>query len=509
MFAKLTRRRFLHTAAAGGALLGLNPLLASGPATTREATVTPELVRFGPGIEPVIRLIQQTPREKCFEVMADQLRQGLPYRQFMAALFLAGLRNFNPRRAGAMHGVYVIHSAHQLSLDARPEERLLPLFYALDYFKRATAKPRDWDDPPLRPLRGELPPAEKALEEFHAGMRGWDAERSDRAIVALVRSRGVQEVGEALWPYGGRDVRRNGHKAIFLSNAWRTLETIGWQHAEPVLRAVVLGLVASGNNAEFKTQPYLPNLERVRKVAPRLPGDWALARSDAGPTRELLAVLREGRTDDACQLAAAQLVEGRGRAGSVWDAVHLAAAELIMRERNAASNLGGVHAVTSANALHYAFRMSGPSQTRLLVLLQAVGWMGEFRKKVGVFRDVRIAELAPGDVPSSPASEEAAAREVLGALAPDRKDSVEAAVPKVVRYAQRYPESEAFFREARRLICLNSSDEHHYKYSAAVFEHHRLVDPRWRPHMLAAALHYFPSVPNSNMQRAREALGAK
>ena len=193
MSPRFTRRHFLNTAAAGGSLLGLNAL----PATAQDAKVTPELVRFGPDIEPVVRLIEETPREKCVEVMAEQLRKGLPYRQFMAALFLAGLRNFDPRGAGSMHGVYVIHSAHQLGLDARPEERLLPLFYALDYLKRVRTTPRDGA---LQPLRGKLPPDQNALTEFHDAMQRWEPERADRAIVALVRSRGAHEVAEALWP---------------------------------------------------------------------------------------------------------------------------------------------------------------------------------------------------------------------------------------------------------------------------------------------------------------------
>ena len=38
-----------------------------------------------------------------------------------------------------------------------------------------------------------------------------------------------------------------------------------------------------------------------------------------------------------------------------------------------------VHAVTSANALHYAYAAASDAQVRFLLLLQAVGWMGQFR----------------------------------------------------------------------------------------------------------------------------------
>ena len=67
--------------------------------------------------------------------------------------------------------------------------------------------------------------------------------RADRAIVSLVRSASAHQIISALWEYGARDYRNIGHKAIFVANTWRTLQTIGWQHAEPALRSLVLGLL--------------------------------------------------------------------------------------------------------------------------------------------------------------------------------------------------------------------------------------------------------------------------
>ena len=101
-----------------------------------EAQVTPEIVSYAPEIEPLVTLMERTPREKCAEMLVAQLRQGVSYRQLMAALFLAGIRNINPRPPGfALHCVFVIHSAHLISLEAPADTRLLPLFYAMDTFK--------------------------------------------------------------------------------------------------------------------------------------------------------------------------------------------------------------------------------------------------------------------------------------------------------------------------------------------------------------------------------------
>ena len=121
----ITRRDLLERVS--GALA--SPLLLS----RSDAQVTPEVLKFSGEIEPLVSLIERTPREKCAEMAVEQMRGGVSYRQFLAALFLAGIRNINPRPPGfALHCVFVVHSAHLLSLEAPADSRLLPLFYVLD-----------------------------------------------------------------------------------------------------------------------------------------------------------------------------------------------------------------------------------------------------------------------------------------------------------------------------------------------------------------------------------------
>ena len=62
-----TRRRFLQTTATAGATLGLGgfaALRSLGPVNADEAKVTPDLVRFDPDMEPVVRMIEQTPQDE-------------------------------------------------------------------------------------------------------------------------------------------------------------------------------------------------------------------------------------------------------------------------------------------------------------------------------------------------------------------------------------------------------------------------------------------------------------
>lgn len=505
-----SRRDLLRSVTRAGAAIAFGDAVFSrlDPLIAADAKVTPEMVQLRPEIEPLVRLLENTPREKCFEMMARELRGGRSYREFLASLFLAGIRNVNPQPPGfKFHCVFVMHSAHQLSLDAPVEERLLPLFWALDYFKQSQQRDIDEGDFRLGPVRGRLPSAENAWKEFHAAMDGWDEERADRAIAALSRAKGAHEVIDGLWRYGARDYRNIGHKAIFAANSWRTLQTIGWQHAEPVMRSLVLGMLDFGpeekvNGYAFEDQCYLANAALAKASAPRLPDAWAEEHpGEQKAAEEILAAIREGKPAEASAAAAESLLKGKMHAPAVWDAVHLAAGELMMR----VPGILGVHTVTSVNALHYAFRVSGDNETRLLLLLQGVGWMSQFAHVMTARDDygsVDITQLEAGEIAATPGE---AAEEILSMVSSKPAE----AATKAIQYAKKYPDPTAFQRAAQSLIFAKGRDPHDYKYSAAIFEDYGLVAPAWRPQMLATSVYYMrgSNLADSDvMKRAREAV---
>jgi hypothetical protein len=318
-----TRRRFLGTAA-GTASLGLADVSSLGELRAlaeAEPASVPEKVRFGPDIEPIVRLIEETPRSRCVAALIEQLRQGLPYRRFLAGVFFAGIRKLNSN-----HDVYKIQPVHQVSLEVRAEERLLPVFWALDGFKQ---RQEDFPNPPLTELKGPMPAPEKAAAELASAFERADLDASERAVVVLARSLGARRTMERLWPYGCRNGGWGGHAAIVVASCFRALEVVGWQEAEPVLRFVVRDVYALGGNGKLDRY-FLPNTARVDRHLDELPPGWAAGNGGGAATVELFGLLRAGKADQACELALEQLLGGAG-AQSVWDAVHLAAAELMVR----------------------------------------------------------------------------------------------------------------------------------------------------------------------------------
>ena len=65
-----TRRRFLQ-AMASTASVGLADLPSLGGLAALGAELPPDKVRFGPDIEPIVRLIEETPSERCIPVFVD------------------------------------------------------------------------------------------------------------------------------------------------------------------------------------------------------------------------------------------------------------------------------------------------------------------------------------------------------------------------------------------------------------------------------------------------------
>lgn len=499
---KVSRRKmFPALAATGGAASGLF-------VSRADAQVTPDLLRFRPEIEPLVALIERTPREKCADVVAGRLRGGASYRQIMAALFLAGIRNVNPRPPGfALHSVFVIHSAHLLSLEATADSRLLTLFYALDHFKASQERDAGnsaGGDYTMRQVGGRLPSPDRAPAEFLAAMEAWDAERAERAVVSLARHRSPAAVTVLLWPLGARDYRNIGHKAIYVANAARTLQTIGWQHAEPVFRSLTLSLADFGkerklNGYAFDDQCYKGNARRVAEVLSKLANGWEAQSSDSSQTRSVVEAIRTGTPDEVCANVAGRLAKG-ATAGTIWDAVHLGAAELRMRA-NAAMAIGSIHAVTSVNALHYAYLAASEPAARLLILLQAAGWMTQFR----TFGEVRPESLRSRSIFDLEAGEVATPEEIFAAI----PANTDIAASKVFKLA-RDPVARAGFLGAAVGSTLAKADEvHYYKYLAALMEDIPLVSSEWQPYLLAASVYYLKGAKEpvpAQVKRAQELL---
>jgi hypothetical protein len=471
MFESTTRRDFFRSA---GGVLGLGSLADfehlvaddAGSAKPRDWSV-----RYDGDIEPIVQLIEDTPLDKCVEQLAVRLRRGLSYRQFLSALFLAGLRNGGD--FGYYHCIYMIHSAHQLSLDAPIDERLMAMFGGLGIFKSWQQKRyKGTEHFGWRKKPAKLPPADRALSQFRAAINSGDLDAAEAAMVVLAHTCGRQRLLDLIVPYTLGD---GVHGWICTSNTFRLFPVIGWRHAEPALRMMARGYSGEGH---WSVTWLAPRIEAARKKFGPLPRGWADARGDKAATLEFLAALRDSEPDSALQFAWQQLAAGKLRAGSIWDAIHLAAGEKFWLEKGDNNEL---HQNTGMNALHYAFRACVNPDVRLMTLMRAVTWTA---KPWAVARDIdkskTLVQLVPADIPALP---QVAAEEIVTSSATDDN-----AVAKAFAFARQHPTSQALWQAQRRLVFAKEGDAHAYKYLAAIWEDSQQVSAEWRAHMVASSV---------------------
>jgi hypothetical protein len=496
MSAKPSRRDFLRRATAGATLAGTMGRFANR-AVAGETSKNP-VVPLDPAIEPLVRLLEETPRNKIVETFAAKVREGTAYQDMLAALLLAAVRNVEPRPSVGFkfHSVLVVQSIHLASTALPESDRWLPVFWALDYFKGTQAddqRERGWTMAPVD--ESALPKPADAAAAFTHAMERWNEAAADAAIAALVRAARPEEIWPFFFRYGGRDFRSIGHKVIDVANSHRVLGVIGWQHAEPALRSLAYALLMheSGNPADRDDpadRPWRRNQDLVKEI----PSDWQNGKVDRDVTLSLLHTLRDGSENDTADRVVELLGNGAGPQ-SVWDALFLGAAELVVRQ----PGIVALHALTTTNALHYCYHVATDDVTRRLILLQNAAFLPMFRQSMagrGNVGNFALDELQAGGG--------GAVRDVFEAV---NRDPMQAA-RTTLAWFQAGGSLKPWTEEARRLAVYKGTSVHDHKFAFAAIEDAEKISPKWQGHYLAASTLLLQGAGKTDNPLVPRALGA-
>ncbi|MCA9199945.1 MAG: hypothetical protein KDA87_20540, partial [Planctomycetales bacterium] len=316
---------------------------------------------------------------------------------------------------------------------------------------------------------------------FVAAMENWDEAKADAAVAGLARTASANRIFELFAKYGCRDFRSIGHKAIYVANSFRTLQCIGWHHAEPILRSLAYALLnhtGEPNPAENDLDADRPGRE-FAKLASKVRSDWEFGKPDDKATADLLGVLYGTSVTDATA-AVVDVLNAGVSPQSVYDALLLGSGESLMRQ----PGIVGLHTVTTANAMHYLFQTAAESETRLFALLQNAAFLPMFHSAMqnrGSVADDRIVDL-PAAVGANPQNSN------LDAILANISADTPQAARQLLGYLDSQHSPEAFIQEARRLIFLKGSDSHDYKFSSAAMEDFYHVSPQWRNRFLATSV---------------------
>jgi len=320
--------------------------------------------------------------------------------------------------------------------------------------------------------------------------------------VGLARTAGVDELFEIFARYGARDFRDIGHKAIYVANSFRTLEVIGWQHAEAVLRSLAYALLdrsgAKENPAKADLaadRPFRQNLERVGRIGE----GWLDGEVKAEATRDVLAAVRTGGPEDLSEQTVTLLAKGVAPS-SIFAGLFDGAGELLMQ----APGILSLHAMTFTNAMHYAWQRTRNDELRRLLLLQNAAFLPLFR---GDRPDKEALHIEKLEALQPEARGEEAVGEIFAEIGKDRLK----AARKVLGYLEAGGSAKMMADAARRLIFLKGTNSHDYKFSAAVLEDYERLESPWRERLLAASVFYLRGsgeADNELVRRTRAALGA-
>lgn len=462
---------FIHTAGAAG--LGL---------TSRLGLSEP-----GGSVDMLLKLLEDSPRERVPRELAHLIREGLRYEDLLVALSLAATRNVQPYPDVGFkyHAVMVLRSIHSATQALVANEKWLPLVWAADYFKETQAQERaatGWHMSTRSAAAAGASSADAARHALVSALDKWDREAADTAIVRYARSASTDEIFSVLFHYGTRDLREIGHKAITVSNAHSLVKLFGSasQQAEPILRSTVAALVNSESEPNPAThdlredRPGRLNRDRLRQI----PRSWKQGHDDPGARADLRAALYHVSADDAGKVVVEMLQRGLS-ADVTWQVFFDTSAELLMHQPGIVS----LHSQTTANALHYAYRTCGDEQTQQLALLQCASF-------VAMFREMTNTGAADFDLQKLQAGEQAAPLEdIFADLSAHRREQ---AARKSFSYLHGGGDAGSLIAAARHHLVYGAVEAHDYKFAEAVFDNYaQFPDAQWRSRFLSAGMAYF------------------
>jgi hypothetical protein len=481
----MDRRTFIHAAGATGLTGGFGP------------------IDSDPSVTPLLRLLEDSPREHLPRQLVQRIRAGLRYQELLAALAWAAARNVQPYPDVGFkyHAVMVMRSINAASEHMPDAEHWLPIVWAADYFKDAQAQETaagGWQQPTRSATHGEG--VQAARSGLLLALDRWDRAAADAAIVNYSRLASIDELFAVLFLYGARDLRDIGHKAITVANAHSLVSQLGsGPESESILRSTVAALQNAGdgpNPAGHDLEPDRPwrhDQERLREI----PSSWRRGRDDRAFRAQLRMTLYEVSPLDAGTEVVAMLRQGLSP-DSIWQTLFDVAAEFVMAEPGIVT----VHAQTTANALHYAYRVCSSEPTQQLMLLQCAAFIAMFRgftaAKPTTFN---LEELQPLRLHGEDID---AIDEIYADLAAGRRQQ---AARKALGYVQDDRSADALMARIRHHVAYQADEPHDYKFAEAVLDTcAHLGDAAWRRRFLSAGMAYFKAPGQSPHHVVQETL---
>jgi hypothetical protein len=381
MMTHRTRRDFLADVGKGMIVASIGSGLASELGLGAvQAEESPAKLEFGE-MEPLVRLMQETPIEKLIPTLVGQLKSGIELRRLVAAAALANARTFGGEDYVGFHTMMALapamHMAEELPKDLQP----LPVFKVL---YRNTNRIQQHGGRASEVLNAvnpnSLPKVQPGGEALRDAVRQRDTKRAEETFAALAGISPEEALNDALLCV---EDHTEVHRVVLPYRSWDMLGLIGKEHAHTLLRQSVRYCLRAEPRQTKADAPseVLPKMLDEYHLLSRTPGDRAA--EDDWIEKTSMSIFNATPVQ-AADLAAAALADGFAP-DAIGQAISLAANQLILRDfgrrpddevpgKPIGSVHGdsiGVHACDSANAWRNLSRVANARNTFACLILGA------------------------------------------------------------------------------------------------------------------------------------------
>src|SRR5438477_909915 len=377
-----TRREFLADVGRGLLVASVGYEVASGLGLSSVlAEETAERLTFG-SLEPLVRLMQDTPVKRLLPALVEQLHSGTDLRRLVAAAALANARTFGGEDYVGFHTMMALAPAFHMAQELPAELQPLPVFKVL-YRNTNRMQERGTAEEVLHPVKpSSVPKGGSGGELLRAAVRSKDVKAAEQTFAAFAQGSPEDAFNNLLFA-----VQDNTevHRVVLPYRAWDLLGLIGKEQAHTLLRQSVRYCVKSetGSRNPIWDEPrtLLPKMLEEHKLLGRSTGDRL---ADDSWIDQMSQTIFKSTPEQAAGAVAAALAEGMSPA-SVGEALTLAANQLILRDSGrtprdevAGKPIGsvhgdsiGVHACDSANAWRNLARVSNARNSFASLILGA------------------------------------------------------------------------------------------------------------------------------------------
>jgi len=378
-----TRREFLADVGRGMLVAtvgcGMASELGLAPAFASDA---PDALDFGE-LEPLVRLMQETPADKLLPALAGQLKSGADLRRLVAAAAFANARTFGGEDYVGFHTMMALAPSLHMARELPTAQQPLPVFKVLYRNTNRIQERGGRKDEVLHAIKpGSVSEGRSGSDQLREAVHRKDVNEAEQILSTFAQRSPDDALNEILYVV---QETTEVHRVVLPYRAWDLLDLIGKEQAQTMLRQSVRYCVRAESSSRTGTwnepRTLLPKMLEQHKLLDRKPGS---REAEDKWVDEFSQTLFKSTPEQAAEAAAAALAEGFAPA-AVGEAISLAANQLVLRDLGRPPNAEspgkpvgsvhgdsiGVHACDSANAWRNLARVSNTRNTFACLILGA------------------------------------------------------------------------------------------------------------------------------------------